>query len=51
MKLSNKRKQAGFTLIEMMVVVAVIGPIDRNGRSKSFQSGRKGRANTSGAGY
>ena len=25
MKLSNKRKQAGFTLIEMMVVVAVIG--------------------------
>ena len=25
MKTSNKRKQAGFTLIEMMVVVAVIG--------------------------
>ena len=25
MKVTNKRKQAGFTLIEMMVVVAVIG--------------------------
>ena len=25
MKAFNKRKQAGFTLIEMMVVVAVIG--------------------------